>query len=228
MENTKLGPKACEEQHTGRSLSPERRIILSSLRSKKRPIRVQDLALELGFHENTIREHLEGLALSHYAQRVPIPSQGRGRPSQGYQPLDDFISQVEPEAREYASLALVLARQLAVRGQDSKTVAVLAGEAWAEEFKELDTLPSKNAGKSRRRIFEILKALGFSPKSNVEKKLIKLETCPLLAAARREPEIVCSVHLGLIRGLVSHSGGNPNEVKLTQFAEYGSCHLVLP
>lgn len=203
----------------------ERRLILSLLRRKKTPVRVQTMANELGLHENTVREHLDGLVLSHHARRISIPSIGRGRPSYGYEPLRDFISQVEPEAREYATLAMVLAKQLVLTRENTQAAAVSAGEEWAKVFQESGPVTPLRPPHVRRRVLAILTALGFSPKPHPRKNLIRLETCPLLAAAREEPSVVCSVHLGLIRGLVTQSGMNTNEVNLIPFADPGSCHF---
>lgn len=205
----------------------ERRLILSLLRRKKTPVRVQAMANELGLHENTVREHLDGLVLSHHARRISIPSIGRGRPSYGYEPLRDFISQVEPEAREYAALAMVLAKQLVLTRGNTKAAAVSAGEEWAKVFQESETVTPLRPPQVRQRVLAILAALGFSPHPQRMKKLIRLETCPLLALAREEPSVVCSVHLGLIRGLVTQSGMKASEVNLTPFADRGSCHLEM-
>lgn len=228
VENTRLGPRACEPRHTGAALSPERRIVLSALRSSKSPIRVRDLVDQLGLHENTIREHLEGLVESAHAERVQLISSGRGRPSYGYRAREDFAAQIEPEARDYASLALVLARQLATLGGDSRRVAISAGEEWARQFFNPPQELTEGKIALRKRIFEILQSLGYSPKSNAKQNFIRLRTCPLLSAAKLEPEIVCSVHLGLVRGLVEQASANPDDVELIQFAEPGSCRLVVP
>lgn len=228
MENSKLGPKACEPRHTGASLSPERQVVLGALRGAQLPLRVRDLVNELGLHENTIREHLEGLVVSAHAERVRLISSGRGRPSYGYQSRKDFVAQIEPQAREYASLALVLAKQLAATKGDAKSIAISAGEEWANGFIKSTQESGGSKVAVRKEVYEILKSLGYSPKANSKLNLIRLQTCPLLAAAKLEPEIVCSVHLGLVRGLVSRAGENPDAVKLIQFAEPGSCHLTLP
>jgi predicted ArsR family transcriptional regulator len=228
VENTRLGPKAYEPRHVGAALSPERHIVLSALRRSKSPIRVRDLADQLGLHENTIREHFEGLVESAYAERVQLVSSGRGRPSYGYRAREDFVAQIEPEARDYASLALVLARQLAKIGADPRQIAISAGEEWAKQY--VDPVQKTSEGKIaiRKRIIEILESLGYSPRSNAKRNIIRLRTCPLLSAAQLEPEIVCSVHLGLVRGLIVLAGQNPDEVKLIQFAEPGNCRLVVP
>lgn len=228
MENTRLGPKACEPRHTSASLSRERQVILKALRGWESPIRVRDLADHLVLHENTIREHLEGLVDSAHVERVPLISSGRGRPSYGYRARKDFVAQVEPEARDYATLALVLARQLAAISGDKRSFAILAGEDWAKQFINIEPQEFKNKKTIRSRIFEILESLGYSPKPNSKRNLIQLRTCPFLSAAQLEPEIICSVHLGLVRGLVAQAGFNPEGVELIPFAEPGSCRLSLP
>lgn len=228
MENTRLGPKACEPRHTSVSLSPERQVALIALRRSKSPIRVRDLVDQLGLHENTIREHLEGLVESAHAERVQLTSTGRGRPSYGYLAREDFVAQIEPGARDYASLALVLARQLAAIGDDPRKIAISAGDEWARQFVDLEQKIPESKIAVRKRIIGILKSLGYSPKSNAKRNIIRLHTCPLLSAAQLEPEIICSVHLGLVRGLVALAGDNPDEVELIQFAEPGYCRLVVP
>ena len=209
-------------------LSPERHIVLTALRRSKSPIRVRDLADQLRLHENTIREHFEGLVESAHAERVHIVSAGRGRPSYGYRAREDFVSQIEVGARDYAALALVLARQLAAIGDDPRQISISAGEEWAKQFVPLAQKKSESKIGTRKRIFDIMKSLGYSPKLNAKRNLIRLHTCPLLPAAQLEPEIVCSVHLGLVRGLVALAGDNPDGVELIQFAEPGYCRLVVP
>lgn len=228
VEKTKFGPDACEPRHVSVPLSPERHLVLDALRSSKSPIRVRDLVDQQGLHENTIREHLEGLVESAHAERVQLVSSGRGRPSYGYRAREDFLAQLEPEVRHYASLAFVLAKQLAAMGGDSKHAAISAGEEWAKQFIGPAQEPSESKIAIRKRIFEVLESLGYSPKSNAKRNLIRLHTCPLLSAAKLEPEIICSVHLGLVRGLVAQAGGDSDEVELIQFAEPGSCRLVMP
>lgn len=189
---------------------------------------MRDLVDEFELHENTIREHLEGLIVSAHAERVQLISLGPGRPSYGYQSRKDFTAQIEPPARDYAALALVLARQLAAIGGNARSVAISAGEEWAGEFIKYVKKPGENKVNVRKWIYEILESLGYSPKTNSKWNPIRLQTCPVLAAAKLEPEIVCSVHLGLVRGLISQAGENPNAVELIQFSEPGSCRFTLP
>ncbi|HEX7405252.1 MAG TPA: hypothetical protein VF307_04940 [Candidatus Nanopelagicaceae bacterium] len=197
-----------------------------ALRAAKSPLRVRDLSDGMRLHENTIREHLEGLVASAYAERVQLLASGRGRPSFGYQARKDFEAAVDPQTRDYANLALVLAKQLGAIGGNTRRAAISAGEKWAELFFTSQEEPEKING--RQRVYEVLKSLGYSPRANAKRKVIHLQTCPLLAAAKLEPEIICSVHLGLVRGLITQAGEDCDEVELAPFAQPGSCRLTLP
>jgi predicted ArsR family transcriptional regulator len=57
---------------------------------------------------------------------------------------------------------------------------------------------------------------------------VRLTRCPLLEAAHRTPEVVCGVHVGIVRGALVERGASPAGTALTPFAEPGACRLVLP
>jgi hypothetical protein len=49
----------------------------------------------------------------------------------------------------------------------------------------------------------------------------------MLAVAREHPEVVCSVHQGLVEGAMAASGASAQGVDLEAFAEVGACRLTL-
>ncbi len=57
----------------------------------------------------------------------------------------------------------------------------------------------------------------------VEGRTVWLRTCPLLDAARTYPQVVCTVHRGLVEGLLDAAGeppaGEADGVALDPFAE---------
>ena len=55
----------------------------------------------------------------------------------------------------------------------------------------------------------------------------RLRRCPLLDTARAYPEVVCSLHLGLVRGALERVGADPDVAALEPFAERGACRLDL-
>jgi predicted ArsR family transcriptional regulator len=58
--------------------------------------------------------------------------------------------------------------------------------------------------------------------------VVRLERCPLLETAHRFPDVVCSVHLGMVRGVLEQLGESTEGTDLQPFAEPGACLLVLP
>jgi predicted ArsR family transcriptional regulator len=55
-----------------------------------------------------------------------------------------------------------------------------------------------------------------------------LTQCPLLDAARTHPDVVCGVHLGIVRGALQEWGTSLGEVELLPFSEPGACRLLMP
>ena len=68
---------------------------------------------------------------------------------------------------------------------------------------------------------------GFAPEHEGDEQ-VRLTRCPLLEAAHRHPEVVCGVHLGIVRGALEEYGADPEGSDLLPFAEPGACRLVMP
>jgi predicted ArsR family transcriptional regulator len=66
---------------------------------------------------------------------------------------------------------------------------------------------------------------GKSADSNAHS--FRLTRCPLLEAAHEYPDIVCGVHLGLVRGALEVFGDPAAESELDSFSEPGACRLRL-
>ncbi len=74
---------------------------------------------------------------------------------------------------------------------------------------------------------ELFDRLGFAPETGPRSTTVRLRRCPLLDAARANPEVVCNVHLGIVRGALAALGGEPEPSSLEAFAEPGACRLNL-
>jgi predicted ArsR family transcriptional regulator len=82
----------------------------------------------------------------------------------------------------------------------------------------------------RRQVVALIDGLGFAPTADARVGVVKLHRCPLLEAAHRNPEVVCSVHLGMVRGALDELGADPEQTEQTAlqpFSEPGSCRLDL-
>lgn len=197
--------------------------MLELLQRSERPATLAELVADSGLHENTLREHLDALVLRRLATRGRAAANGRGRPPVTYAPTD----RTEPDARvrEYSALASVLAGHLARTSADPAADARSAGEEWATELPMADRQAS-SPEERHAHFVGLFAELGFDPVAEGTTSLA-LRRCPLLDSAVRHPGVVCSVHLGLSRGVMARLGGEPDDVALLPFSEPGACRLHL-
>lgn len=225
-------------------LSAARAGVLRMLIAADEPVTVAVLAQQLGQHSNTVREHLDALAADGRVERVRSAPEGRGRPAWLYRSVSD-ITHPGPDAdqllggplgtdgQEYVALAVALIDQVSASSPNPTGLARQAGERWgrslAEERRMTGLVPEPlPAGGAVRTVVDMLRDLRFEPRPTGDSKVMKLTTCPFLDAARRHPEVVCQIHLGIVRGALQQLGADPEGVDLRAFAEPGACLLNLP
>lgn len=205
----------------GRRHSGAREQVLRTVEAQRCPVSIAALGRATGLHENTVRGHLERLLADGHVTRSRAPAAGRGRPAWLWRP-----TRYGP-ASPYAALAGVLAGTIARTSADPAATALDAGRDWGAQLAEdlPETVPPAPA---RTVVVEAMAAHGFAPEDDGER--ILLHRCPLLEAAARHTEVVCSVHRGLIAGLLegapAHDGPRP-DVELIPFAAPGQCLLRL-
>nr|WP_240901625.1 helix-turn-helix domain-containing protein [Arthrobacter silviterrae] len=214
-------------------ISKARAAVLERLRAAEGTLSVESLAEQSGQHANTVREHLDALVDSGFATRTAAARAGRGRPASLY-------AAAMPETRPagYAALAAALARHIAATSSDPAAAGDLAGRQWAHVMSESLAAPPAAVGaagpskraqlKVRRRVADELRDAGFGIDGNADATDFRLTTCPIVAAARENPDVVCAVHLGLVKGLLEGSGIPEDGVELVPFAGPGVCTLHLP
>lgn len=222
-------------------LSTARARILDVLIDQPEPCTVSSLTALTRQHPNTIREHLDGLVNDRLGIRTRAPAQGRGRPAWLYCAAPDVGS--DPGAREYAGLASALATQIALTSRQPRAESIEAGRTWGRELirqgavkvtGDESPVPANTMASSaiaaRREVISLLQELGFAPSPDPRAGVVKLRRCPLLEAAHQCPEVVCGVHLGVVRGALDELGGNPDRTERTAlqpFSEPGACRLEL-
>ncbi|MFF3066090.1 helix-turn-helix transcriptional regulator [Oerskovia sp. NPDC057915] len=103
------------------------------------------------------------------------------------------------------------------------------GKGGADGAGEADGgVPSPDvASAARHEVVALLDRLGFAPVADDDAASVALTRCPLLEAAYRNPEVVCSVHLGLAQGALERLGAPREGTSLLPFAEPGACRLHL-
>lgn len=174
-----------------------RRRLLEALHSAAEPLDVGALAAAVGLHVTTARFHLEVLERAGLVRRVSDRSGRPGRPRQLY------VAVATDADEGYRQLAKALVGALAADLGTGPEWAEQAGRRWAD-----GQVPAREAGswdEGTRHVDELFARLGFSPRlvDDTRQRHLELSACPFRDLARAHPEIVCSVHLGLLRGALT-------------------------
>ncbi len=160
------------------------------------------LSKSAGVHVTTVRYHLEALEGAGLVERHVERAGAPGRPRLLYTagPDTDRLSGDR-------QLAGVLAGALAADPATGAAWAEGAGRRWADQL-----LPAGGAGAAppawddaTRRVGALFADVGFEPVLVDEPHLrrFELHACPFRELAAAHPDVVCTVHLGLLRGALS-------------------------
>lgn len=185
-----------------RGFGPSRAEVLEHLRSTGAAEPVATIATAVGLHENTARFHLEALIGVGLVHRELESRQRAGRPRVLYR------AEPAPNQQPFEDLAAALVRHYAGPMEDRGSRAEAAGMAWGAE---LLVGESPEPAAALPRLVDCLARMGYHPKLvDGPSPSIELTPCPYAALAGEDPETVCRLHLGLLRGLLY--GGDPWEV----------------
>jgi predicted ArsR family transcriptional regulator len=150
---------------------------------------------------------------------------GRGRPAWLYDTTDANPGATSPE---YAGLATTLAAAIHRGSTSPRADAVAAGTEWGHKLaRDRGSRPGADRTEAHRRVVDLLEDLGFAPEVDEERSVARLTRCPLLEAAHRYTDVVCGVHLGIVRGAQAEYGASSAGTELLSFAEPGACLLRL-
>ena len=194
------------------------------LRGQDEPQGIAVLAELSSLHPNTVREHLDMLVRAGLASRARERPHGRGRPAWLY-----AATSLRSGAAEYSGLATALSATILRTSPNPRAEAERAGEEWGRALARQRGARPTSAELARNHAVQLLDDLGFEPHPDpAAPSAVRLTRCPLLDAARRNPSVVCSVHLGLLRGTLQEYGGDPTGTDVVPFAESGACLAVVP
>lgn len=201
--------------------SPIRRKLLRTLRGAASPCDAHQLADEVGLHFTTVRFHLQVLLRAGLVVRRSTPSQGAGRPRMAYAAA---LQVDDPKDVGYQELARRLAEHLADDSEERARRAEEVGLAWAADLASAATSTGQTLDEAAQHVTALFHAMGFEPELAAlgAAREIAVHACPFRSLAREHPEVMCSVHRGLLRGTLGRLGADVHS-ELHPFVEPELC-----
>jgi predicted ArsR family transcriptional regulator len=196
-----------------------RRRLLDVLRSRTTALDAAELAAATGLHVSTVRFHLDVLAEAGLVRHRAEPTGGRGRPRLLYEPARAGEA---PEHTGYQLLASLLAAYWGGTPAERSRRAEHAGRAAATAQ---HLAPAPTVDDALAEVVALFAELGFEPDltRNGDEASIGLHACPFRAVATEHPEVVCAMHLGMLRGALADLGVPATPSSLTPFVEPHLC-----
>jgi len=209
--------------------SESRAAILHLVQSCDGALTAAEVVDRVGLHPSTVRAHLEQLVDAGLLMKARASDGAPGRPAWRYR-----AAAPEPAPGPYRTLAAGLVGYLATGGV---RLATQAGQEWGERL----AASSAPAGGPVGAVMAALDSLGFDPqrhdkagnggtgdKAGASGEVdIHLHTCPFLDLVRDQPDVMCALHAGMIRGVVRASGAPRAQAVLEPFATPDACVVRL-
>lgn len=182
--------------------------MIEALRDARGGLDTNALADRVGLHPNTVRWHLGVLADAGLVQALPEHRRGRGRPSVVYRLTGEGVAH---DRDEYRLLATMLTGVLAAE-RDGAARAYEAGVRWGRHLR---------AAEPDGDVAELLDRQGFAAEEHGDR--IEMRRCPFYALAEGSPQVICTLHHGIIDGALAESGSGKSVDRLDPFVEPALC-----
>jgi len=212
----------------GLPLGRSRAAILDMLHAAGQPVGVREVAERTGLHPNTARFHLEALVEAGLAARAAEDRETPGRPRIGYRAAADGPG----GRRQYRLLAVMLASLIAGTMPEPAAAAEAAGREWGAYLAEQPPPYQRlSAAEAIARLTGIMHELGFEPHAvtgdDGGQYRLQLRQCPFLEVAKQHRDVICALHLGLMRGAFARMRAPVSADGLDPFVEPGLCVALL-
>jgi predicted ArsR family transcriptional regulator len=224
METPRKGPEGEIIDTPGhRALGSASRVtILRLVRDSASGLTAADVAARTGQHLSTTRAHLDRLTDAGLLVKARASGGTPGRPAWRYR-----ATTAGPAPAPYRALAAALLDHLAPTGGDVRDAAARVGQDWGRQLAA--AAPAQDDPVDT--VTDVLQGLGFDPRrqsgpdDGIE---VHLHTCPFLDLVGRNPDAMCGLHAGVVRGVLEHHGAEAGTATLEPFAASGACvvHLI--
>jgi predicted ArsR family transcriptional regulator len=217
--------------HGTTRLGPTRARVLQVLQDAGTSLTSSDVAGRLGIHANSARFHLDAMAADGLVERRREDRAVPGRPRVMY---DAVAAAPDVVDRRYRVLSEMLSDALRLHADDAGGVAERAGRAWGQGLvSRTRRHPSgEGTGTEERQLgslVETLSRVGFDSHVHEDDDGLRVDIghCPFLDVAREHQDVVCALHLGLMRGVLEGSGSDIAVAGLQPLVEPSLCHARL-
>lgn len=205
-------------------LGDSRADVLETLRSAGAAVDVREVAKRTGLHANTARFHLEALVGAGLAVRETQERETPGRPRIGYR----ATAAMPAGPRRYRLLAQMLAGLVAASLPRPRAQVEEAGREWGAYLTERPRPYQRpDAAQAVGKLSAIMTELGFAPHAAPEgdgqRYRLRLRQCPFREVAIQHQDVVCTLHLGMMRGVLAQMRAPLTAASLEPFAEPGLC-----
>lgn len=190
-----------------------------------RPVSIREMSRRLTLHPNSVRPHLRRLEEAGLVSREIRKTASVGRPQALYSVRDVE----DAEARDYRLLAEMLCGL--VRGRRAITQARELARQWGS-FLVAQRAPKPGvrlpANRNLALLQEAMAQAGFDPRfrrqpgSGIE---VNLRDCPFRDLVDDYRELVCTLHEGLVEGMLATVQPPLEVTEFKPFAERGICRV---
>jgi predicted ArsR family transcriptional regulator len=207
----------------GRGLGPTRSRVLALMQDVAEPLAADEIGERMGVHPNTARFHLEALEQAGLVSRTAEDRVRPGRPRALFAAVQGAPGVAQ---RSYRLLAEILTSFMANRlpepGESAEEAGIVWGRYLAEPtppFQKVDAQSAVDA------LVGQLEIVGFESHAEREHDQLRLEInhCPFLEVAAEHRDVVCAVHLGLMRGLLEQMDAPVRAESLEPLVEPSRC-----
>jgi len=201
--------------------------VLDLLRSAPDGLGVLDLAQRSGLHPNTVRFHLDRLTAGGQVAKEVDQRSSPGRPRLVFTALPGH--DLDDGRRSYQLLAEMLAGFLADEVPDPTARSSELGRAWGSYLADRPAPGRRSTHEqSVTELLRVLDDIGFAPQlDTADGERVLLRHCPFREVAAAHQDVVCSLHLGVMRGVLETVRAPVETASLQPFAEPSLCVAVL-
>src|SRR5579875_415203 len=207
----------------GVPLGRSRAGVLEALSAAGGPLDAREVAQRVGLHPNTARFHLEALVGAGLAVREREDREAPGRPRIGYRAAGGSVG-----GRRYRLLAEMLTSIVAGAVPEPGRAAEEAGREWGAYLSEQPPPYQRMSGEQAvAKLTALLADLGFAPQATAVagggRYELRLRQGPFREVAEHHRQVICALHLGLMRGALGRMRAPVGADRLDPLVEPNLC-----